>query len=113
MEEQIQASHILIKHRNSRRPSSWLEENVTRSEEEALQTATEMREKLMAGEADFATLAEWNSHCSSHKRGGDLGKFGRGQMVAEFENAAYNLKVGELSQPVKTTSGVHLILRTA
>lgn len=53
------------------------------------------------------------SDCSSAKRGGDLGLFGRGAMQKPFEDAAFALKVGGLSQPVDTDSGVHIILRTA
>lgn len=50
--------------------------------------------------------------CRSNRRGGDLGYFGRGQMQKAFEDATYALAVGELSQPVCTDSGVHIILRT-
>lgn len=53
------------------------------------------------------------SDCSSAKRGGDLGLFGRGAMQKPFEDAAFALKVGELSQIVDTDSGVHIIMRTA
>lgn len=47
----------------------------------------------------------------SHKEGGDLGRFGRGKMQPPFERAAFALAVGELSEPVTSDSGVHLILR--
>lgn len=53
------------------------------------------------------------SDCSSAKRGGDLGLFGRGAMQKPFEEAAFALKVGEMSQIVDTDSGVHIIIRTA
>lgn len=66
----------------------------------------------MAGKASFAELAEKYSDCSSAKRGGDLGPFGKGAMQKPFEEAAFALKVGELSEPVFTDSGVHIILRT-
>jgi len=52
------------------------------------------------------------SDCNSYKRGGDLGMFGLGKMQKPFEEAAFNLDIGELSQPVETASGIHLILRT-
>jgi NIMA-interacting peptidyl-prolyl cis-trans isomerase 1 len=66
----------------------------------------------LSGEADLAQLAQTESDCSSAQRGGDLGFFGRGQMQQPFEEATFNLKVGELSDLVYTDSGVHIILRT-
>lgn len=70
------------------------------------------REQIVDGKAQFADLAQKYSDCSSAKRGGDLGPFGRGAMQKPFEEAAFALKVGELSEPVFTDSGVHIILRT-
>lgn len=107
----VRASHLLVKHRDSRRPSSWKERVITRSREEALEMIQAFRVRLLSGE-DFATLASQESHCSSARRGGDLGEFGPGQMQPPFEAATYALAVGELSQPVFTDSGVHLVLRT-
>lgn len=66
----------------------------------------------MRGEVDFPTLASRESHCGSASKGGDLGEFGPGQMQKPFEEAVQSLKVGELSGPVFTDSGVHLVLRT-
>ena len=109
---QVRASHILVKHRESRRPSSWKERNVTRSKEEALAIIQQFREQIVSGQVDFASLASTESHCSSCRAGGDLGMFGRGAMQPSFEAAAFALAVGELSQPVFSDSGVHLILRT-
>jgi NIMA-interacting peptidyl-prolyl cis-trans isomerase 1 len=63
--------------------------------------------------ARFAELARQYSDCSSASNGGDLGKFGPGQMQKPFEDATYALKVGEMSPIVSTESGVHIILRTA
>eukprot|EP01026_Neomeris_dumetosa_P031226 TRINITY_DN24786_c1_g1_i1.p1 TRINITY_DN24786_c1_g1~~TRINITY_DN24786_c1_g1_i1.p1 ORF type:complete len:271 (+),score=25.50 TRINITY_DN24786_c1_g1_i1:34-813(+) len=111
-DERVRVQHILVKHKGSRNPTSWLEPEVTRTVEEAEQLALEMRAKLISGEIDFSTLAEESSHCSSHKRGGDLGFFSRGKMQPEFEEAAFSIDIGEISQPVKSASGVHLILRT-
>ena len=112
METKVRASHLLVKHRGSRNPSSWKEATITRSEDEALSMIEMYRERLLSGE-DFASLAATASDCSSAKRGGDLGPFGRGMMQKEFEDATYGLEVGQLSQPVFSASGIHLILRTA
>lgn len=110
---EVRCSHLLVKHAESRRPSSWREENITRSKEEALELLKGYRKQIVANDASFADLAAKYSDCSSAKRGGDLGMFGRGQMQAPFEEEAFKLKVGQLSRPVETDSGVHIILRTA
>ena len=65
-------------------------------QEEALAKIEQFRQQLTSGQADFATLASQESHCSSAKRGGDLGEFGPGQMQKPFEDATYALKVGML-----------------
>jgi NIMA-interacting peptidyl-prolyl cis-trans isomerase 1 len=110
----VRASHLLVKHAGSRRPSSWKEASVTRSEADALAMIQAFHKALAAGgAAEFAELARRESHCSSARSGGDLGEFGRGQMQRAFEEAAFGLAVGELSGPVHTDSGVHLIYRTA
>jgi len=59
--------------------------------------------------ADFEEVAKEKSTCSSGKKGGDLGWFGRNMMVKEFEKAAFELPVGELSKPIKTQFGWHVI----
>lgn len=110
---EVRCSHLLVKHAGSRRPSSWREENITRPIDEALELVKNFRKQIVANEATFAELASKHSDCSSAKRGGDLGHFGRGQMQKPFEEEAFKLKVGQLSQPVETDSGVHIILRTA
>lgn len=71
------------------------------------------REQIVNGEASFAELASKYSDCSSAKKGGDLGSFGRGAMQKPFEDAGFSLKIGEMSEPIWTDSGVHIILRTA
>ncbi|XP_062515601.1 peptidyl-prolyl cis-trans isomerase NIMA-interacting 1-like [Corticium candelabrum] len=109
----VQASHVLVKHRDSRRPSSWKSEKITRTKEEALAMLQGFRDKIASGDVEFADLAKRESDCSSARNGGDLGKFGRNQMQKPFEEAAYSLRVGELSEPVFTDSGIHIILRTA
>merc|ERR1712241_972333 len=112
--EQVACRHILVKHKDSRRPHSWKEENITRSKDEAVEIAEGYLKKLKDADKDkiedtFEALAKTESDCNSNKRGGDLGKFGRGKMQKPFEEAAFALKVGELSKPVTTMSGIHII----
>lgn len=71
------------------------------------------QQKIESGQETLSALATNQSDCSSAKRGGDLGYFERGQMQKPFEEATFSLQVGELSKPIWTDSGVHLILRTA
>ena len=74
------------------------------------QEARDIVGQLNAG-ISFSKIAQEKSMCPSGKRGGDLGVFGRGKMVREFENAAFSLQKGEVSQPVKTQFGWHIIKR--
>jgi parvulin-like peptidyl-prolyl isomerase len=86
--------------------------SATRSKEEALSEIRTLAERIKAGE-DFADVAQEMSDCPSGKSGGDLGNFGRGQMVPAFERVAFALQVGEGSDVVETDFGYHLIKRTA
>lgn len=99
MAQEIRASHILVA-------------TDGRDPEEALAAIQAIREKIEGG-ADFAAMAGESSDCPSGGRGGDLGYFGRGVMVPEFEDAAFGLEVDALSDVVETDFGYHLILRTA
>lgn len=90
MTEEIRASHILVK-----------------TEDEANKLYEEIKD-----EKDFADAAAKYSLCPSGANGGDLDYFGRGMMVKPFEEAAFALNVGEISKPVQTQFGWHLILLT-
>ncbi|MCB0022069.1 MAG: peptidyl-prolyl cis-trans isomerase [Caldilinea sp.] len=80
-----------------------------RDDAETLALAQEIRQRLVDGE-DFATLAaEYSDDPGSAANGGDLGWFGKGRMVAPFEEAAFALAVNEISEPVKTDFGYHII----
>ena len=72
--------------------------------------AKSILERLKKGEK-FANIAQEVSLCPSKKKGGDLGAFGRGQMVKEFENAAFAIDKGEISSIIKTKFGYHIIRR--
>ena len=116
MDGQIRCSHILQKHTESRNTKdSYRNKIITRSPEEALENIKNIRKELVEKgiQQNFARIAKEVSECSSCQAGGDLGYFGKGQMVKAFEEVAFKLKVGELSEPVSTESGIHIILRTA
>jgi peptidyl-prolyl cis-trans isomerase C len=68
----------------------------------------ELKTKIEGG-ADFADLAREHSRCPSGKQGGDLGEFGPGQMVPEFDTVVFNEEVGRAHGPVKTQFGFHLV----
>jgi len=72
--------------------------------------AQDLVKKLGEG-STFEELAQKFSKCPSGKRGGDLGQFGKGRMVAAFEEAAFALDVNQVSPPVRTQFGYHLIQR--
>ncbi len=94
--EQVEAAHILISTEN-------------RTDEEALAKITELRDK--ATPRNFAQLARENSDdAGSGEQGGYLGWFGKGRMVKPFEDAAFALEKGEISEPVKTQFGYHVIM---
>lgn len=68
----------------------------------------QLKDEIAAG-ADFAELAQQYSNCPSGRRGGDLGEFGPGQMVREFDEVVFSAEVGKVEGPVKTQFGYHLI----
>jgi parvulin-like peptidyl-prolyl isomerase len=105
--EQVHARHILIRMQGSAVPIKPGQKDLT--EAEALAKAQDLRKRIQAGE-EFAGLARQESDdTGSGASGGDLGFFRRGQMVPAFEQAAFALQPGELSEPVKSQFGYHLI----
>lgn len=72
------------------------------------QTAADLKTQIERG-ADFAELARQHSSCPSGRRGGDLGEFGPGMMVPEFDKVVFSADVGEVQGPVQTQFGYHLI----
>ena len=97
--ERVKASHILIK----------VDDGASEEKKaEARKKIKEIQQKVQKGE-DFAALAKTYSEGPSGPKGGDLGSFGRGQMVKPFEDAAFSLKPNETSDIVETRFGYHLI----
>lgn len=72
----------------------------------------ELKNEIIAG-ADFAEVARQHSTCPSSRHGGDLGEFGPGMMVAEFDKVVFSAPVNEVQGPVKTQFGFHLLEVTA
>jgi len=104
---ELSAAHILIAHKRSERAAA----EITRSKEQALVRAQEVAEKAKAEGADFAELAKEYSDGPSGPRGGNLGNFRPNQMVAPFTDAVMKLAIGDVSDPVETQFGYHVILR--
>ena len=93
--EEVSASHILIRTKN-------------KSDQKAKQKAEEALEEIEAG-TEFSKVAKEYSEGPSAKKGGKLGSFGHGKMVKAFEDEAFNLEEGEISDPIKTKFGYHVI----
>ncbi len=89
MTNKIQCAHILVEKQSQ---------------------ALRIMDRIKKGEK-FGKIAKELSLCPSKKREGNLGYFGRGQMVREFEKTAFNLQIGKISDPVKTKFGYHIIKR--
>lgn len=77
------------------------------------QKAKDLLEEIRSGKTTFDMAAREYSMCPSKRDGGDLGFFGRGMMVKPFEDAAFDMEVGQVSEPVQTQFGWHLIQLTA
>jgi len=106
--DQVKARHILIRMQGSRVPVREGHKELT--DEEALAKAKEVRAKIVAG-AKFEEQATAESDdTGSGENGGDLGTFGAGQMVPEFDEVVFKAPLGQVTEPVKTAFGYHLIL---
>ena len=90
MTKQVRASHILV---------------------ETKEEAENLRKEILNG-TEFDDIAALKSLCPSGAQGGDLGYFSKGQMVKPFEDACFSMKVGDLSEPIQTQFGWHLIQLT-
>jgi len=84
---------------------------ITRSKSDAEKIIRDYEARIHRGEVSLGELALTESDCSSARKRGDLGYFGRGDMQKEFEDAAFALKPGQISGLVDTASGLHLIER--
>lgn len=105
--EQVHARHILIRFQGSQLPIKPGQKDLT--EAEALAKVQALKKRIQGGE-DFAKVAsEESDDTGNATQGGDLGTFRHGQMVPSFDEAAFALKPGEISEPVKTQFGYHLI----
>jgi peptidyl-prolyl cis-trans isomerase NIMA-interacting 1 len=104
----IGARHILIQYMGAQHAAS----SIVRTKEQALAVAQEVLRQVKAGE-DFTRLAlDYSDEPGAGSRGGSLGVFGHGQMVHEFEDAAFALAPGQFSGIVETPFGFHIIQRT-
>jgi foldase protein PrsA len=90
MTNKIKCSHILV---------------------EKQSVAIEILDKIKNGEKFGKMARQFSTDSGSAKRDGSLGYFGRGKMVKEFENVAFALQIGEISEPIKTQYGYHIIKR--
>ena len=101
-EPQVKASHILI----------GVDAAAPAEEKKKAREKAEALLKEIRGGKDFAAAAKENSTCPSKEQGGDLGYFGKGQMVPQFEQAAFAMKIGDVSEVVETQFGYHIIKLT-
>jgi Parvulin-like peptidyl-prolyl isomerase len=109
--QMVAASHILImtNYTNDDGEEVTDEAEIAKIDEAAKKKIDGIREKALADGADFAAIAAEFSDCPSKAQGGSLGQFGRGQMVPEFEEAAFTQEIGAVGEVVKTRFGYHIV----
>lgn len=105
-QQTVRASHILIAYQGAERGTA------TRTKEEALELMKNLQDSISAGSLTFSEAAMNHSDCPSSSDGGDLGHFPRNMMDPAFEEAAFSLESGDISDIVETPFGYHLIMRT-
>jgi len=104
--EKVRARHILVRYRGSKN-----DRGATRSKADAERMARRIRADVTKAGADFAAIARERSEDGSASRGGDLGEFGRGQMVPSFDAAVFQLEANAVSEVVESDFGFHVIQR--
>ncbi|XP_050741917.1 uncharacterized protein LOC108031038 [Drosophila biarmipes] len=109
----LRCKHILVKHRESDKCSSYRKRVVKRTKEQALHKILQARDLISAGQIEFAELAKVISDCCSARNGGDLGPFKLTQTCFGFEKKVLRLNINELSDIFETKAGYHILLRTA
>lgn len=102
----VTARHILVCY-----DGCAVDQTFNRTQEEAQESIRDLQQRIQSGEMTFVQAAIEHSDCPSGQDGGMLGEFGRGAMVPAFEEAAFALPVGGMSDVVETQFGYHLILR--
>lgn len=106
--KEVGARHVLVQYVGSERADA----HVVRSRDQAEALAQKVLDRARRGESFTRLAAEYSDEPGAAARGGALGKFGRGKMAPKFEEAAFRLRVGEISDVVETPFGFHVILRT-
>jgi len=104
----VGARHVLIQYVGAERAPAA----VVRTRDQAEGLAQKVMQRAKRGESFTRLATEYSDEPGAAARGGALGTFGRGKMAAQFEDAAFRLKVGEISDVVETPFGFHVILRT-
>jgi len=101
----ISASHILLMHKESQNSRSEL------TSDEAKKKIDDIYEDIKSGKVKFADAAVQYSNCPSGQSGGSLGEFTKGMMVKAFEDVAFSLDVGQISEPFESEFGFHIVKR--